>query len=105
MGYGLLKVIVPTDIMNPDDNIGLCVTLPNPQILKWQAFAIEFIATSALVWFNCGIWDPRNAHLQDCTSLKMGLAVAGLAAVAVCIKTLPYKNNYIITDRYHPQFN
>lgn len=84
MGYGLIKTIVPANIMKADGGIGLCVTMPNEHILVWQAFAVEFFATSALIWFCCGIWDPRNAHFQDCTSLKFGLAVAGLAAVTVC---------------------
>lgn len=83
MGYGLIKTIVPADIMTAEGGIGLCVTVPNEHILVWQAFAVEFFATSAFVWFCCGIWDPRNAHFQDCTSLKFGLAVAGLAAVTV----------------------
>lgn len=85
MGYGLLKVLVPVDIISGEGGAGLCVTLPNPRISIWQAFAVEFFATLALVWFCCGVWDQRNAHLQDCVSLKFGLAVAGLAAVTVRI--------------------
>lgn len=85
MGYGLLKIIVPVDVIKAEGGIGLCVTMPNVQISIWQAFGVEFFATSALIWFCCGVWDPRNAHLQDCTSLKFGLAVAGLSAVTVCI--------------------
>lgn len=85
MGYGLLRLVVPADIFKAEGANGLCVTLPNERIEVWQAFAVEFLATAAFVWFACGCWDPRNANMQDSISLKFGLAVAGLAAVAVRI--------------------
>lgn len=81
-GYGLLILITPAHILNPDGN-GLCVTRPHPMVTDWQAFIVEFIATSALIWFCCGIWDPRNAKFQDSIPLKFGLAITGLAAVTV----------------------
>lgn len=83
MGYGALKALVPASVIRAEGGIGLCVTMPDVSLQVWQAFGVEFIATATFIWFCCGVWDPRNAHLQDCVPLKFGLAVAGLAAVTV----------------------
>lgn len=84
MGYGLIILITPKDILKTGaGEFGLCVAMPHNDVLPWQAFIVEFIASSALIGFCCGIWDPRNALYQDSAPLKFGLAVTGLAAVAV----------------------
>lgn len=84
LGYGLIMLITPSEIVETAvGNDGLCVTMPHEDVLPWQAFIVEFVATTALVWFCCGLWDPRNAALQDSAALKFGLAIAGLAAVTV----------------------
>lgn len=84
MGYGLIVLITPKDIlMTGAGELGLCVVTPHNDVLPWQAFVVEYVASSALIGFCCGIWDPRNAAHQDSTPLKFGLAVTGLAAVAV----------------------
>lgn len=54
MGYGLLLTVTPDKILTMSN--GLCMTKPHELITPIQAFSIEFIATSVLVWVNCAIW-------------------------------------------------
>ncbi|XP_055316509.1 aquaporin AQPAn.G-like [Sitodiplosis mosellana] len=82
MGHGLLVTLTPKDILE-NTGASFCVTKPHSSVALPQAFAIEFLATAALIWFCCGVWDPRNAKSQDSVPLRFGLAVAGLAS-ATC---------------------
>lgn len=89
MGYGLILLLTPKGIMKlGSGEHGLCVAMPHADVQPWQAFIVEFIASSALIGFCCGVWDPRNAMFQDSAPLKFGLAVAGLASVAVRLTAL-----------------
>lgn len=82
MGYGLLMILTPANILAKSGG-SLCVTKPHESLETYQAFGIEFVATAALVWFCCGIWDPRNAKTQDSTPIRFGLAVTGLGSAVV----------------------
>lgn len=85
LGYGLLMILTPLQILNNIDNKSLCVTKPNPMLNPFQAFGVEFIGTAVLIWICCGIWDPRNAKSHDSIPLRFGLAVTGIASVTVCL--------------------
>ncbi|XP_031636945.1 aquaporin AQPcic-like [Contarinia nasturtii] len=74
IGYGLLVTFTPASKISSD----FCIT--KPSVEPHQAFFIEFIATATLIWFCCGVWDPRNEKVQDSVPLRFGLAVAGLAS-------------------------
>lgn len=79
MGYGLLIILTPKEIMTES----LCLTKPNPLLNSFQAFGVEFIGTVALIWFCCSVWDPRNAKSYDSVPIRFGLAVTGIASVTV----------------------
>ncbi|KAH8253746.1 hypothetical protein KR032_006760, partial [Drosophila birchii] len=80
IGYGLLKVLLPTETVNT--GVGLCVTLPHATVTDAQGFGIEFVITSILVIVCCGVWDPRNAKFHDSVAIRFGLAIACLACAA-----------------------
>lgn len=82
MGYGLLVTLTPISIL-AESGASVCVTKPHPFVPIPQAFFIEFLATATLIWFCCGIWDPRNSKNQDSVALRFGLAVAGIASATV----------------------
>lgn len=84
MGYGLLVTLTPTE--NLKDEKAFCLT--KPSVPAPQAFAIEFIATAIFIWVCCGIWDPRNSKTHDSVSIRIGLAVTGLASATVSIFSL-----------------
>lgn len=81
MGYGLLIVLTPQEILTGP----VCVTKPHVLLSAYQAFGVEFIGTTALIWICCGIWDPRNAKSQDSVPIRFGLAVTGIASVTVSL--------------------
>lgn len=82
MGYGLLIILTPSTILTASAP-SLCVTKPHASVSAPQAFLIEFLATAALIWFCCGVWDPRNAKAQDSVAIRFALAIAGLASATV----------------------
>lgn len=86
MGYGLLIIVTPDNILHPPNSTGAAVgaTIPHPDLTVSQAFAVEFVATAVLISFCCAVWDPRNEKFGDSVSIRFGLAIAGLALVAVC---------------------
>lgn len=83
MGYGLLMMMTPTDVLRPlgFTGPGLCVTVPHPDITPVQAVAMEYIATTILILICAGIWDPRNAQNQDSFPLKFGFAMTAIGCV------------------------
>lgn len=83
MGYGLLMVMTPPSIFHNLDNLGpqLCVTVPHAELSTLQAVAMEYISTSILILIVCGVWDPRNAHLQDSIPLKFGFAITAIGTI------------------------
>lgn len=85
-GYGLLKVLLPMDLIQvPGNSSALCTTTVHTKIDNWQATGIEICITAALVWVCCGVWDPRNKKYQDSVALRLGLTVASLSITAVSI--------------------
>lgn len=95
MGFGLLKYLTPADIFRAEDATGpgVCSTVPYADLEPIHVFAIEYMATTFLVLINCGVWDPRNAALQDSAPLKFGFAVVTLGCVAVIPTATQASNN------------
>lgn len=85
MGFGLLKYLTPVNVFRSDNttDIGLCSTVPIPELPLMHVFIIEYMATTVLVLICCAIWDPRNSANQDSAPLKLGFASATLGCVAV----------------------
>lgn len=85
MGYGLLIVVTPENIIYPEDATGpgLCSTVPRPDLTPVQAVAIEYLSTTVLILICCGVWDPRNAQHQDSIPLKFGLAITAIGCIVV----------------------
>lgn len=83
MGYGLLMVVTPADVLKPlgFEGPGLCVTAPHPDISPFQAVAMEYIATTILILICGGVWDPRNAQHQDSIPLKFGFAITAIGCI------------------------
>lgn len=85
MGFGMLKMLTPTDVFTgalENGSAGFCVTTPNAGISTMQAVGIEFLATGVLVLVCCGVWDPRNSKLHDSVPLKFGFTIGCLAVAA-----------------------
>lgn len=85
MGLGLLKVVIPSSFFNQNattDDVGFCMTMPHSDLSDVQAFTIEFIATTVLVFVNLAVWDHRNEKYQDSTPLKFGFVVFVLSCTA-----------------------
>lgn len=83
IGYGLLKVLLASEVMYNASKGGLCVTHVHPSISTIQGAFIEIIGTGALVWVVCGVWDPRNAKGHDAVPLKVGFAITALCGCFV----------------------
>lgn len=82
MGYGLLISVSP-ELALKASGPSFCCTKPSDLITTQQAFCVEFVATATLIWFVCGIWDPRNGKHQDSVAIRFALAVAGLGSATV----------------------
>lgn len=87
MGFGLLKLVIPTNIFRPTnlnstEAPGLCTTMPNEGVSDIQALTIEFVATTVLILVCCAVWDDRNAHLLDSVALRFGFVIFMLACSA-----------------------
>lgn len=97
MGYGLLVTVTPVAILKMN-GASFCVTKPFELVSIPQAFCIEFLATATLVWFVCGIWDPRNARHHDSVAIRFALAVAGLASATVsfCLNIRFFSDFFLI---------
>lgn len=97
-GYGLLKILLPMDLIQvPGNSNALCMTTVHSMFANWQAVGIEMCITAALVWVCCGVWDPRNKKYQDSVAIRLGLTVASLSMTAVSI--LCHQYGYIILKR------
>lgn len=82
IGVGLLRVVVPSKLLNETSDAGFCMTMPHSDLSNVQALAIEFIATAVLVLVNLAVWDHRNAKYQDSAPLKFGFVVFVLGCTA-----------------------
>ncbi|XP_025197871.1 aquaporin-like isoform X1 [Melanaphis sacchari] len=80
IGYGILVVISPYNILNSPDS-GVCVTSPVVGLTAWQALLIEAITTGVLILLVCSVWDPKSGN-GDCGSLKF-LVMIFLTSVVV----------------------
>lgn len=83
MGYGLLVVMTPLDILRPFglSGPGLCVTAPHPDLTPVQALAMEYLSTTILILICGGVWDPRNSQHQDSIPLKFGFAIMAIGTL------------------------
>ncbi|XP_023177382.1 aquaporin-like isoform X2 [Drosophila hydei] len=83
IGYGLLVASMPKNmICNSLTPMGACVTSVASNITLWQAVIIEFLLTSILICVCCGVWDLRNADVQDSVPIRFGLTVSCIGIVA-----------------------
>lgn len=80
IGYGVLVVISPYNILNSSDS-GNCVTSPVVGLTVWQALIIEGITTGVLILLVCAVWDPKSGN-GDCGPLKF-LVMIFFASVVV----------------------
>lgn len=87
LGFGLLKVLTPSEIFRPKDATGpgVCTTAPHDDSDAMRVFAIEFFATMSLILLCCGVWDPRNAKTTDSNAIKFGFTIIVLSMAAVRI--------------------
>lgn len=81
MGYGLLMIMTPADLIFPSEGPGLCVTMPHSNLTAFQALAFEYIATTVLIMICGGVWDPRNAKHQDSIPLRFGFAIMAIGLI------------------------
>lgn len=75
VGFGLVTLLTSENLIHDET----CSTLPRTDLNGLQALLIEIILTAALNFVNCGVWDPRNKHLQDSVAIKFGLVITGLS--------------------------
>ncbi|XP_060864973.1 aquaporin-like isoform X1 [Metopolophium dirhodum] len=80
IGYGVLVVISPYNILNSSES-GVCVTSPVIGLTAWQAVLIEAITTGVLILLVCAVWDPKSGN-GDCGPLKF-LAMIFVTSVVV----------------------
>jgi Major intrinsic protein. len=87
-----LQVVTPHDVLtfgvSPDK--GLCSTVPHESLSDFQAFAVEFLSTSLLIFTCCGVWDHRNAHQGDSNPIKFALVIILCSATVVSINLKPF---------------
>ncbi|KAF4533127.1 hypothetical protein B566_EDAN007938 [Ephemera danica] len=79
-GYGLLKQEI--GLKDTVGDHGFCMTLPSKEITTFQAFIVEFFATSFLNLVLCSAWDVRNADKHDSMPIKFGFVIITLAFCA-----------------------
>ncbi|XP_049822301.1 aquaporin AQPcic isoform X2 [Aethina tumida] len=77
-GYGILMVLTPKLYYDENDH---CMNLPSNLIDEWQGFGVEVVLTFVLMLANCATWDPKNKHISDSVSLRIGLTVVILNLV------------------------
>lgn len=86
IGYRLLKALTPDEVYEKScGKYGFCATGPHDSINEFQAFFIEFIATTVLITVCCAVWDPRNAKHQDSVPLKFGSVITFLSFAFVSV--------------------
>lgn len=82
------QAITPSGMLhggNPEDTISFCKTDIHQNISVFQGLLSEIIATGILVFFACGVWDPRNEKNSDSVPLRFGFCVTVL-----CFVFIPY---------------
>lgn len=86
IGIGVLKVVVPANLFESNQNstsdVGFCMTMPHSDLSDMQALVIEFLATTVLVLVNLAVWDHRNQKYQDSAPIKFGFVVFVLSCTA-----------------------
>lgn len=80
MGYGLLMVITPLEILQASGS-AICVTAPHPGLTSLQALGVEYLSTTVLILICGGVWDPRNSQHQDSIPLKFGFAITAIGTI------------------------
>lgn len=70
---------------DPDTGSSFCTTNVNTDLSVGYGIMAEALATSILVFFACGSWDPRNAKNSDSLGLKFGLCIT-----ALCLAFIPH---------------
>ncbi|XP_003694175.1 aquaporin-like isoform X1 [Apis florea] len=88
LGYGLLKVITPVNLMyatTPDTASSFCMTDIHKNLNIFQGIMAEFLATLILVLFACGLWDDRNSKNTDSVPIRFGFCITVL-----CLIFIPY---------------
>lgn len=87
VGYGLLKMITPENLLydGKDNNTihSFCTTNINTNLTVVHGLVIEVLATGIFVFFACAIWDSRNAKNSDSVAIKFGLCITMLALAFV----------------------
>lgn len=86
LGYRLIQALTPLNILELSvnkGNYGFCATAPLSDLSTFQAFALEYFATTVLISICCAVWDPKNAKYQDSTPLKFALAITILSHIFV----------------------
>lgn len=73
-GYWLLVTLSPSDV-----STGFCVTQPKTGLMILQAFGIEVMLTTALIFLCCCLWDPVNKDKLESVAIKFGMAIIGLS--------------------------
>ncbi|XP_011198959.1 aquaporin-2 [Bactrocera dorsalis] len=71
-GFFLLTAMLPSDAISKD----LCLVKSNGGLSWDQAFVIELVLTTTLIFGWCALWDARNSSYLDSVSLRIGLLVA-----------------------------
>lgn len=83
-GYGMIKVITPTGYLHggdPDTTGSFCVTDVHSSMSVSQGLLAEIIATAILVFFACGLWDPRNEKNSDSVSIRFAFCITVLCFI------------------------
>ncbi|CAK9827018.1 unnamed protein product [Anthophora retusa] len=86
IGFGLLKVITPLELMYTNAEIGtdsFCMTDIHVSLTTFQGVMSEFIATGILIFFTCGLWDCRNSKNTDSAPIRFGLCITVLCLVFI----------------------
>ena len=82
LGFFLLILLTPFEILDYYQNEGLCTTVPHESLTMSQVFLIEYCATSILILLCGAVWDPRNRHNSDSVPLKFAFAIAAIGFAA-----------------------
>ncbi|XP_018575406.1 aquaporin AQPAe.a-like isoform X2 [Anoplophora glabripennis] len=82
-GVGLQVMVTPRRYIDVTGH-GVCVPTPHSDITHLQAFGVEILLTTILIFSICACWDRRNSDKLDSVALRIGLVVGvlNLAAAA-----------------------
>lgn len=79
IGYGLLKMTTPQDLLYSKPNESFCVTRIDSHLHPAHGVAVEALATGVFVFFACAVWDSRNAKNTETIAIKFGFCITMLA--------------------------